>query len=101
MELNVPKLGNLDWRARTLAIAWVGAAICGAAAIIAVVAQISVTETTLLAIPVGLFLAVLILPFVLAGMVFLSARLQERGDRSADSHELSHRRKPGETGEGS
>jgi hypothetical protein len=62
-------------------IAWAGAVTCLVAAVGGVAAYATLTGILLLAMPLGLLLSVLILPVVLAGLVFLSARLQARNDR--------------------
>jgi len=69
------------WWNRTRALAWAGAAISAVIAIICVIAQISLTGATIFAIPLGLFLATIILPMALAGIVFTAAKLQALTDR--------------------
>ena len=68
-------------RAGTWGLAGGGAAVCLAMVITGIVLQANPGETTLLGMPVGVFLAILVLPLALGGLVIASVRAQERIDR--------------------
>ena len=72
------------WPVRS-AIAWVGAGICLIIAIVGAMAGSGTGSATILSIPAGQFVAVLLVPALLAGIVFLAGAVHERLARNRDT----------------
>lgn len=78
-----------DRRRGTWILALCGVAACLFAAALGVLTHVAPGEFSLLGMPAGLFLSVLAVPAILAGLVLASARLQDRIDRMPAPDERS------------
>ncbi len=78
-----------DRRRGTRILAGCGVAASLAAAALGIVTHVAPGEFALFGMPAGLFLSVLAVPAILAGLVLASARLQDRIDRMPAPDERS------------